>query len=423
MHKLESVCSTCLRPVEAQAIELDGARYLLKTCPEHGQEQVLESSSTELFFDAPLSAEARAALRRSGSALVSPLGPTCVALLEITDGCNLECPVCFAASRPGNRYFMKPAEFSQRLACLIAERGKIDILMLSGGEPTIHPEFPEILAIAVNNPNIGHVMLNTNGLLVSRSERVQQALRAAWAKLEVYLQFDSLEESRNIELRGVADLLADKMAALNWFASQGFAVTFAVTLPADTRSSHLGEILDLALATPSVRGITFQPAFASGRHQPRFDPNERLTVPDVVRLINEARPEKFPKSAFVNLPCSHPNCSIVAYFFRHQGQVWPLAGDMVPLQSIRRRINYNLEDLKACGCENTELGQYVRSAELSADNSFRVVIKPFMDRFNLNRDRTAQCCTHVIGPGGERMSFCEYNVFRDQMGWNVNTRD
>ncbi len=103
MHNLESVCSTCLRPVEAQAIEQNGARYLLKACPEHGQEQVLESSSTDLFFDAPLTHEAHNALSRKGSALVSPLGPTCVALVEITDGCNLECPVCFASSRPGNR--------------------------------------------------------------------------------------------------------------------------------------------------------------------------------------------------------------------------------------------------------------------------------------------------------------------------------
>jgi uncharacterized radical SAM superfamily Fe-S cluster-containing enzyme len=394
----------------------DGKIFMKKRCSQHGEETVLESSSEDFYHILPTPKQCRS------QQSIEPLGPTCVGLIEITDRCNLDCPLCFAESGPSGSYLMSLGEFKDRVQRLIERKGRLDILMLSGGEPTVHPQLAEMLEWAYNSPLIGHILLNTNGILIAEDKKLQQTLLGVFERLELYLQFDSLSSSTISALRGASAILEHKQRALSWLQDHGFAVTFASVVTLSTTTEQIAELIELALSTATVRGITFQPAFASGRHKLLFDPLKRVTTPDVVQLISEACPDKFSKEAFTNLPCSHPNCATVAYFLKAKNKLWPLCEDIVPTESLRRRVNYDLEDLQACGCETTQLGRYITNTELSHDNSFRIVIKPFMDRYNLNRDRTEQCCTHVVGPEGELRSFCEYNVFRDEINWNVDSQ-
>lgn len=441
LHEVESVCHDCLRPLVAQVVKRDGEIYLYKRCPDHGESMVRESASEDFYHVAPLPASGQGAgcgCGPSGCGPVEPaqtsapsgaqealFGPTCVALIEITDACNLTCPLCFAASSPQNRYWMSAQEYQRRLEQTAAARGGLDLWMISGGEPTIHPEFLDFVRMAYERQDIKRVIINTNGVRLARHEATRQGLAAMRDRIEVYLQMDAMDASIVEGLRGKgASLIEDKLKALDWMEQAGIAVTFAITLPPEATASSLEPVLSLALERKNVRGITVQPAFASGRHKPHFDPNKRQTTPEVVKLICDARPDLFHAKAFANLPCSHPNCAIVAYYYRHQGRMWPLNEDLEPLESLRHRIDYNLEDLaEVCGCETTELGQYITRAEMSPDQGFRLVVKPFMDRFNLNRDRTAQCCTHVVGPDEQLMSFCEYNIFRSQLEWNTNQEE
>ena len=420
MHSVESVCSTCLTPLTAEIVKDNGAVFLRKVCPVHGEELVLESSSEDFYFVSPVAAELS-----SPKIMEEPLGPSCVALLEITDACNLECPLCFSESNPHRGYFMSLEEFKSRIGGLLNRKKSLDIVMISGGEPTVHPELGAMLKFATSNPAIGRVLLNTNGVLLASNKQLQDSILANREKLEIYLQLDSLEEATTLRIRGKSSLLERKLTTVNWLTENNLPTTFAVALsqvaPADrdAQREDLSRLFSLALGSSSIRGVTLQPAFRSGRYD--LPAGERLTTPDVVKLACAACPDLFNHQAFTNLPCSHPNCAIVAYFFRKSGKLWPLSQDIVPIASIKNRINYNLDDLKACGCEATELGRYIASSETSADNSFRIVVKPFMDRFTLNRDRTKQCCTHVVGPDSQAMSFCEYNVFRNQLNWNVNS--
>ena len=422
LHSVESVCSTCLKPVRAQIVEDGSGIWLLKTCDEHGEERVLESRTKEFYHvTRPVNAQAAKALPKSLRVVSSePTGPTCVAMLEITDSCNLECPLCFAASGPAGGYLMSIAEFESRIAQLLANRGTIDILMISGGEPTVHPDLPEMLGLAVANPQIKHILLNTNGVRLAKDLELRRHLLSAYDKLELYLQFDSLDMRNVLELRGAENVLSAKLSALEWLREAKIATTFAVTLTRSLTPQKLGELLRFALEQPQLRGVTFQPAFASGRHLPHFEPDNRLTTPEVVSLICDACPEIFTRESFTNLPCSHPNCAIVSYFLRSGKALWPLSSQGEPDERLKNRIRFTLDDISHCGCETTDLGQFIGDTELSPENSFRIVVKPFMDRYNLNRDRSSQCCTHVVGPGAKIMSFCEYNIFRDRLGWNLN---
>lgn len=440
LHEVESVCHECLAPVRAQVVRVDGAIYLKKRCPTHGESLILESAREDFYHVAPLPSTERNAgcgcgpagcgprdeavpAEQGGGGQESIFGPTCVALIEITDACNLTCPLCFAASSPQQRYFMSVQEYSRRLEQTAASRGGLDLWMISGGEPTVHPEFLELVRIACAREDVKRVIINTNGVRLAKQEGLRRGLAALRDRIEVYLQLDALDGPQTEALRGKGDaLLEDKLEALRWMNEAKLAVTLAITLPEWMSAARLAPLLTLALETPCVRGITVQPAFASGRHTPAFAPNKRKTTPEVIDMICEAKPELFHPRAFANLPCSHPNCAVVAYYYRHQGKMWPLNEELEPLESLRGRIDYNLEDLaEVCGCESTELGQYITRAEMSPDHGFRIVVKPFMDRFNLNRDRSAMCCTHVVGPDEQLMSFCEYNIFRQQLKWNVNT--
>lgn len=432
LGETESVCSQCLRPVSAKIVERDGQVWLEKLCDEHGLEWVLESSSKDFYHVAVPAGGCCSSAADSSTCCASdqvnsgeqePLGPSCVLLLEITDVCNLECPLCFASSGPKGKFFMTLEEAKTRITKVVEKKGVVDILMLSGGEPTAHPEFPSFLEFVDRHPQIQRVMLNTNALLLSKPGRIREAVEANRKRLELYLQFDSFGIEQAIRFRGEDEVLTAKRHALDWLTEKNLPVTLAAAVDKRTSLEDVRDLLDFAIQTANIRGVTFQPVFASGRHRLPYDPTSRVTTPDVVRLITSAEPELFRRESFINLPCSHPNCAIVSYYYRANNRLWSLCDEIVPEASLANRINFTLEDLKKCGCETTELGQYVRSAELSSENSFRIVVKPFMDRFTLNRSRTKQCCTHVAGPNGKLMSFCEYNVAREQLEWNRNDSD
>ena len=430
-----SVCSRCLKAVPATIVAAGDQVFLRKRCEEHGEETVLESNGRAFYRVAQSAAAGLGGACCSTSSSSNcgagsdvagndlkgePLGPSCVLLLEITDVCNLECPLCFAASGPAGRFFMTQEEALARIDGVVQKRGTLDIVMLSGGEPTAHPRFQEILAAVAAHPHVKRVMLNTNGVLLAAPGKTREAITQHREKLELYLQFDSLRAFDAERYRGDAGLLAKKRDVVCWLESEEIPVTLAAAIGKEATASSVAELLRFALSSNAIRGVTFQPTFASGRHALPFDPMDRVTTPDVVRLVCEALPDVFAESGFTNLPCSHPNCAIVAYYYRKDGMLWPLCEDIQPEESLKNRIKFNLEDLRKCGCETTELGRYVASAELSSASSFRIVVKPFMDRFTLNRDRSARCCTHIAGPGGRTMSFCEYNIFRSELGWNRN---
>ncbi|MBP9837973.1 MAG: radical SAM protein [Proteobacteria bacterium] len=419
LGQTKSVCSTCLKEISANIILEEGKIFLQKFCEEHGAEKVLESSSQDFYFyqPTPTGSCCGGGSCCETSTQKEPLGPTCVALIEITDSCNLECPVCFASSSPKNRYLMSIQEFIDRVEGTIKKKGVIDILMLSGGEPLVHPELVKFLAYLDNQPQIKRCFINTNGILIAKSEKTRKLLEQYSQKVEVYLQFDSLKTESLDRYRAEENLIQDKVRAVSYLEELKIPTTLAAVVTKQTTSEEISKLVEFCFQYQKVRGITFQPLFASGRNHLDYNLEERITTPDVVKLVSEAIAQ-FTPSSFVNLPCSHPNCAIVSYFYRAAGKIWPITENLELSEDLKNRINYNLEDLKKCGCDNTDLGNFIQASELSADNSFRIVIKPFMDRFSLNRHRSAQCCTHVVGPESELMSFCEYNIFRENLSWN-----
>ena len=320
--------------------------------------------------------------------------------MELTNACNLRCPVCYAGSASGpHRRF---EDLRADLEAFVAARGALEVLQLSGGEPLLHPDLSRLLDLCKSLP-IDHVMINTNGLELLCREGLAAELAVRKPHLELYLQFDGLDAESHRALRGT-DLLAQKRAVIDKIIDHDLPTTLVCTLAKGVNEDQVGPLLSFALRTSRNSAASpFQPATWAGRFQGSCDPLSRLTLADVVELAVRQSGGMFQADDFKPLPCADPNCCSFTYAVRRpNGTVMPLPRLVNiddHLARLSDRINFNLGDAR----------QFGRAADRPED-FFRIVIKPFMDAYTYDQDRVDECCVHIIRPGGKAVSFCRFNV-------------
>jgi uncharacterized radical SAM superfamily Fe-S cluster-containing enzyme len=315
-----SLCPECRRLVDAQELIRDGAVYLRKWCPEHGWHEALVSSSADWHLDSlkynkpgAIPFEFATTTER-GCPHDCGLCPehqqhTCLALIEITTRCNLSCPTCFADA--GQGHDLTVAQVETMLDRLLEAEGQPEVLQLSGGDPTVHPQLLEILA-AAQARDIEYVMLNTNGLRLAEEPDFVQEL-ARYSPF-VYLQFDGLAASTYRTLRG-RDLLATKQRALDNLAEAGLYAVLVATVVEGVNDGEIGELLSFGLEHPAVLGVCYQPVTYAGRCLHHRDPLQRTTLPDVLQALETQTDGLFRVSDFRPVPCPHPACSASTYAY------------------------------------------------------------------------------------------------------------
>jgi uncharacterized radical SAM superfamily Fe-S cluster-containing enzyme len=426
IKKTMSLCPECRQQIPADVFETDGKVFLRKRCPQHGNFTVLINSDRRFYYES-CGAGCACQTTVGHSDDIIEKAATCIALIEIVESCNLKCPTCYADSPftvPADIKALSLDEFRSRVNAVIDRKGPLDILQLSGGEPTIHPQFLQLLEGVLADKRVGYTLINTNGLLLAGDDDFVEKLgelHQAHRRFEIYLQFDGPQEAGQVALRGV-DLRKVRQKAIERTGRHGIPTTLAMTVT-DDNSGELGGTLRYGLAQPSVRGITFQPMFFSGRTHHRFpDPSptghslpvqtaRRLNVADIALGIIEQSEGLLSEKDFTPLPCGDPNCHMISYVLRKNGQWLPVSHfvDFSTVQGfLKDRVDFDIEDLKKCGCESEPLGQILKQFEIGPDHVFRLFIKPFMDAWTYDQDRIDRCCVHVIGEGGKLESFCRH---------------
>src|SRR3954470_10884934 len=332
-----SLCATCLRKVDAKVVIQDGRVYLHKWCPEHRFERVLISTDAEYYklsrqtlkpgqmpqkFNTPI---------QYGCPYDCGLCPdheqhSCLSLIEITDQCNLTCPVCYSESSPQRATHRSLEQIEFMLDCVVRNEAEPDVVQISGGEPTIHPRFFDVLDLAKAR-RIKHLMVNTNGVRIAHDADFARRLKDYMPGFEVYLQFDSLEAGPLLALRG-ADLTDVRRRALDRLNEHNISTTLVVTLKKGLNDDEIGAIIDFALKQRCVRGVTFQPVQVAGRVE-NFDPaTDRLTLSEVRSEILK-QSSVFAPADVIPVPC-HPDCLAMAYALKVGGQVVPITGEVDP---------------------------------------------------------------------------------------------
>lgn len=444
-----SICDVCHRRADGKILIEDGKAYLRKRCAEHGWRTVLIADDAafyrkgrEDFLKPPEMPKRWNTPIRWGCPYDCGLCPdheqhSCLSIVEICDDCNLACPVCYAASGP-HRSNMRPlAQVERMLDAVVANEGEPDVVQISGGEPTLHPEFFEILAAARRRP-IRHLMVNTNGIRIAKDRAFAERLAEQRTGFEVYLQFDSLERDPLMRLRG-ADLRPVRDAALARLEELGISTTLVVTVMNGVNDGELGRIVEHALTFRCVRGVTFQPVQDAGRNE-GFDPSkDRLTLTGVRRRILD-QTQVFGDADLIPVPC-HPDCLAMGYALKIDGKVKPLTGLIDPeilIGGARNTIVYEkdpgLRDavfkafatnhspesgagaLKDLLCCLPRIG-FRQGGALTYENVFRVLIVQFMDAHSFDVRSVKKSCIHIVHPDdGRLIPFDTYNLFyRDDL--------
>jgi 7,8-dihydro-6-hydroxymethylpterin dimethyltransferase len=437
-----SICSTCYRKIEAKIVFQDDKVFMLKHCFEHGHERVLLADDVEYY-------------RRCREVFIkTPEMPThyntpvkwgcpydcglctdheqhsCLSLVEICDACNLSCPVCYAESGPHRPHYRSLDQIARMLDAVVNNEGHPDVVQISGGEPTLHPQFFEVLDLAKARP-IRHLMLNTNGIRIAESEEFAARLAAYLPDFEIYLQFDSFERDALMALRG-ADLRSIRQRAIERLNRHNISTTLVVTLKKGLNDREVGKIIDYALQQPAVRGVTLQPIQDAGRLDD-YDPStDRLTLTEVRRAILD-QTNVFRAEDVIPVPC-HPDALAMAYALKLNGQVMPLTGLIDPkilIEGGRNTIVYEQDDTirnslfalfatnhspESASCSLRDLlcclPQVAAPAALGYDNVFRIIIMHFIDAHAFDVRSVKKSCVHIVHPeDGRLIPFDTYNLF------------
>jgi len=436
-----SICSTCYRRIDAKIVFEDDRVFMLKHCPEHGHERVLIADDVdyyrrcrEVFIKPPEMPQRYNTPVKWGCPYDCGLCTdheqhSCLTLIEICDYCNLRCPICYAASGPERQQFRSLAEIERMLDAVVRNEGQPDVVQISGGEPTMHPEFFRVLEAAKARP-IRHLMVNTNGVKIAESEAFTAQLASYAPDLEIYLQFDSFERDPLVALRGV-DLRAVRTKALERLNNHGISTTLVVTLKKGLNDHEIGRIIDFAIEQPCVRGVTFQPIQDAGRTDSFDASTDRLTLTEVRRKILE-QTKVFRAEDVIPVPC-HPDALAMAYALKLAGKVTPLTGMIAPdvlINAGRNTILYEQDQavrdgvfkLFATNHSPTSGATTLRELlcclpsvlvpeHLGYENIFRVIIMQFIDQHAFDVRSVKKSCVHIVHPDGRIIPFDTYNLF------------
>ncbi|GAA2684433.1 radical SAM protein [Nonomuraea recticatena] len=362
---------------------------------------------------------------------------TCILLEDITESCNLRCPTCFAGSSPDLQGVVPVervlANVDQRLE---REEGRLDVLMLSGGEPTLHPDLAKLLAELTARP-ITRILVNTNGLLVAQDDGLLDLLTEHRDRVEVYLQYDGISEHASRHHRG-GDLRRFKALAVRRLSERQIFTTLVMTAALGVNDGEIGDVVRLALATPFVGGVSIQPVFGSGRSEV-IDPMDRLTHTGVLKRLEPQTGGLVTWRDLTALPCSHPHCCSVGYLIRDDSGDWRslvalighdrlkenlgLVSNRIADSEIPRELRLAVQEsllgllseqsslshpqigeLWKNICENcdlglstlvTVLGRRKKLRRMLGERVVRLTVKPFMDISTMIEERLTQCCVHV----------------------------
>jgi uncharacterized radical SAM superfamily Fe-S cluster-containing enzyme len=435
-----SLCETCLALVPAKIVQEGEAVFYLKRCAEHGVQKTVVSSEARYWKycrdflkpgDLPLKFHTRIDQGCPYDCGVCPDHEqhSCLALIEINEHCNLACPTCFASSSPAKPGHRSLAQIERMLDLLVESEGQPDLLQISGGEPTLHPQILEILHAARRRP-IRHVMLNTNGIRIATDPDFVAALAEMKRAFEVYLQFDALSRDALTTIRG-ADLRQVRERALQALDAAGISTTLVCVVQKSVNDAEIGDVLRRAQATSCVRGVTFQPVQYAGRND-GFDPARHRVVLSEIRRAIIDQWGVFGDDDLIPLPCN-PEAISIGYGLRAGSEVRPLT-HLFPREALvaaapnsvtfegkpeMRQLLIELLSLSCAGQQSANVLYEVlcclplveMPASIGYDRVFRVTVVSFLDRFNFCLAGVKRSCIHFVTDDGRIIPFDTYNMF------------
>lgn len=437
-----SLCPVCLKRIDAKIVFEGNNVFMLKRCPEHGNTKVLIADDVEYYknirnYNKPSETPYRFNTKTHYGCpydcglCTDHEQHSCLTVVEITDRCNLTCPTCYAGSSPSHGRHRTLEEVKKMLNTIVENEREPDVVQISGGEPTLHPQFFEILDYAKSLP-IKHVMVNTNGIEIAKNKEFVKRLATYAPGFEIYLQFDSLKREVLETMRG-ANLVSIRQQALDHLNELNLSTTLVVTVQKNLNDDTLGEAIEFALKQRCVRGVTFQPTQQAGRLDNFNTETDRITLTEVRRKILEQTP-LFNSDDLIPVPCN-PDSLVMGYALKLGTEVVPLTRYINPaelLDNSRNTIVYEQDEalhsrmVSLFSTGNSVEGAtdhlqsllcclpQVSAPALGYDNLFRIIIMQFVDAHNFDVRSIKKSCVHIVDKDYHIIPFETMNLlYRD----------
>jgi len=435
----ESLCPHCFAKIPALR-ELCGKEvFLVKNCPEHGEFRTIIWRGEPEFRgwkrkNASVRTGACQTETRRGCPFDCGICPdhrknACTAVIEVTSRCNLACPVCFADSGQAAAPDPDLHTIDIWYKRVLQVSGSDIIIQLSGGEPTVRCDLPTIVEMG-RSLGFSFIQVNTNGLRIAREEKYADILRQAGVA-SVFLQFDGTDDGIYRSLRG-APLYAEKRLAIERCAKNDIGVVLVATLVPGINTRNIGEILKLALElAPAVRGVHFQPVGYFGRYPREPENGRRLTLPDIMREIEEQtnglmRREDFSPPGWENTLCSFhgtflplPGGGLKALtghgaagccYGANEGRAVSFTARQWSAPQAKQGIGGEAPGKGSLSCCEGGAESLDGFLERVKTQMLSVSCMAFQDAWSLDLERARDCCIHVVAPDGRMIPFCLYNL-------------
>ncbi len=486
-----SLCPDCVSEkrfssmiVDAVVYEKDNKVWIAKRCPTHGLTREVYWEDAEMYHFAERFADSGIKLHNPNVEAPKARCPmkcglceeheshTGLANIVVTNRCNIACWYCFFYAREGGSIYEPSLEHIKRMLKVLRNERPVgaEAVQLTGGEPTLRDDLLEIIA-ACREAGFQHILLNTNGIELSRNLELMRKIREVGSKgghIILYMSFDGVTPKTNpknyYEVPGV--IRNAREVKMN--------MVLVPTVIRGVNDHELGDILRFAFAhIDVVRGVNFQPVSLVGRMPRKEREKQRITIPGVIKAIEEqtdgaiAREDFFPVPSTARLTefmeaifakpkyrlSTHFACGMATYAFKQDNKLVPitrffdvegfleyihelsfevkhsrfkLAGKGISiikaLTSISRFIDEKKKpkylDLKKILIASLTRGSYNELKELN-ENSLFIGMMHFQDPYNYDIARVRKCCVHYALPDLRIVPFCSFNVlpelYRDRI--------
>jgi len=463
LKNTSSICPECHRVLQAMLIEKQGQVMLIKSCPDHGEYEDLYWSDFEQWKRARAYSAVGDGLENPRTETVKGCpfdcgicpnhkSQTILAIIDVTNNCNLKCPICFANATAAGYLYQPTLDQIKVMIDNLASNKPVSVkaLQLSGGEPTLRDDLPEMVSYA-HEAGIHHVEVNTNGIRIANDSAYLQRLISTDVS-SFYLQFDGVTPEPYKTTRGL-DLLPTKMKALQNLKAAGHDSTIlVVTLVKGINDNQVGQIIDFAAQNHDIiRCVNVQPVSVTGRIDRNKLAEYRITIPDFMTLVEEQTNGQIRRNDFFPVPSvvpfakalgalkgkrfpeftMHEHCGMATFVFVEDGKITPITryanmdgfmhsmNRVAELASAGHKLRANIEmilslrhlKLKVLG---PLIGGVIKEGSYEAMGRLmrRIIMigaMHFMDPYNFDLERVERCGIHYAVPDGRIIPFCTMN--------------
>jgi len=366
-------------------------------------------------------------------------------VFSITNDCNLDCPICFTFNRPDKKYYKSVEDTEKILNQVFKTTINKQLINLTGGEPTLHPELFKILELC-KSKGIERITMNTNGLKLTTNSDFAKRIKELG--IQVVLSVDTFDKDKSIVIHG-KDISEQKRKTLQVLEELDIPTTILSVCAKDVNEEDVAEIAETYIKKDFVKSVTIQNMTFTGKNGSTFYPRKHITIDEIEKLLSTK--SIFSTDDFFPLASYHPLCYSVAYYIVSNNRILSLSKILdkekltactedlyylEPNSDLAKDFTAGLNKLWAEGYDEdyiTELKNvikelYPQGNEISNTERKKrlekkiksIYIHPHMDEDNFDIDRVCRCGDIVPNEDGQMIPACSYNLLyrqKDERFW------